>query len=40
MFQFWTDTRLRWDSKDFGQLKDTVFGRDEVWKPDLLVYNK
>ncbi|RXG58789.1 Neuronal acetylcholine receptor subunit alpha-7, partial [Armadillidium vulgare] len=35
----WTDSRLKWDYKDYGGLKSAHFGDGELWKPDIHVYN-
>ncbi|KAB7494355.1 Histone H2B [Armadillidium nasatum] len=37
---YWTDSRLKWDYKDYGGLKSAHFGDNELWKPDIHVYNK
>jgi len=35
----WTDEYLVWDPKDYGELKQIHFGSDEIWKPDIQLYN-
>ncbi|KAK3874022.1 hypothetical protein Pcinc_020997 [Petrolisthes cinctipes] len=39
IFMVWHDTRLAWDPKDYGGLEMLHFGEDEIWKPDITVYN-
>ncbi|KAA0201551.1 hypothetical protein HAZT_HAZT005446 [Hyalella azteca] len=38
-FQYWSDKRLKWDMKDYGNIFQTELAAEDVWKPDLLVYN-
>nr|XP_045584254.1 neuronal acetylcholine receptor subunit alpha-10-like [Procambarus clarkii] len=35
----WKDKRVRWDPKDYGGLDVLHFGHDELWTPDITVYN-
>ena len=34
------DQRLHWDPQDFGGIKMTHIPSDELWRPDILLYNK
>lgn len=36
----WTDEHLTWEPSDFGNLTKLHFGVDEIWKPDILLYNR
>ena len=36
----WTDHKLSWNPKDFGNLSKIHFGVNEIWKPDVLLYNR
>jgi len=35
----WTDSFLQWNPDDYGGLKDLHFSADELWRPDILLYN-
>ncbi|KAK3880460.1 hypothetical protein Pcinc_015062 [Petrolisthes cinctipes] len=35
----WVDPRLVWDVKDYGNLVELHFGPDEIWQPDMCLYN-
>ncbi|XP_076057789.1 acetylcholine receptor subunit alpha-type acr-16-like [Oratosquilla oratoria] len=39
VWMLWNDQRLKWDYKDYGGLNVIFFGADEIWKPDIIVYN-
>ena len=35
----WVDDHLKWDPSEFGDLKQIHMGSEEIWKPDILLYN-
>lgn len=35
----WIDEHLRWDPEKHDQISSLHFGEDELWKPDILLYN-
>jgi len=35
----WTDEYLRWDPQEFKNLSQIHFGPEEIWKPDIQLYN-
>ncbi|XP_070491861.1 neuronal acetylcholine receptor subunit alpha-7 [Chironomus tepperi] len=35
----WNDMNLRWNSSDFGGVKDLRIPPHRIWKPDVLMYN-
>jgi len=35
----WVDTNLRWNSSEFGNVKDLRIPPTRIWKPDVLLYN-
>jgi len=37
--QVWTDERLRWNKEDFGGVDVIRYDSDDVWKPDVTLYN-
>ena len=38
-FQKWQDSRLKWEEKDYNDLKTISFGASEIWKPDITLMN-
>lgn len=36
----WNDPGLKWDPNIFEDVQKMHFGQDELWKPDILLYNK
>ena len=37
----WKDTKLSWNPKDYKEFNGSMhFDSDELWKPDVLLYNK
>lgn len=36
----WTDSKLVWDPEDFGGVKALFIPSEQLWLPDLLLYNK
>jgi len=35
----WTDEHLKWDPKEFQNLSQIHFAADEIWRPDIQLYN-
>jgi len=35
----WTDEHLKWNKNDFN-VSQIHFGEDELWRPDIMLYNK
>lgn len=35
----WTDSKLKWDPKNFNGIDNLRLSADDVWQPDLTVYN-
>lgn len=35
----WTDSRLTWDPEDFGGLKRLRVNAEQIWVPDVTLYN-
>ncbi|KAL8566075.1 hypothetical protein ACOMHN_045250 [Nucella lapillus] len=38
--QIWTDVGLQWDPEKYGGIRVVRLPYDEVWRPDILLYNK
>ncbi|PSN40440.1 hypothetical protein C0J52_22086 [Blattella germanica] len=38
-FQEWNDVNLRWNSTEYGGVKDLRIPPHRIWKPDVLMYN-
>ena len=38
--QIWTDVGLQWDPDKYGGIRVVRVPYDEVWRPDILLYNK
>lgn len=38
--QEWNDMNLRWNTSDFGGVKDLRVPPHRIWKPDVLMYNR
>lgn len=38
--QEWNDMNLRWNTSDFGGVKDLRVPPHRLWKPDVLMYNR
>ena len=37
----WKDSKLSWNPKDYKEFNGSMhFDSDELWKPDVLLYNK
>ena len=39
-FQGWTDSRLQWDAKDFGNISVLRLPPDMLWLPEIVLENK
>lgn len=39
LHQEWYDPRLEWDPKEYGDLKLTYIPSNDLWKPDIVLYN-
>ncbi|XP_048754412.1 neuronal acetylcholine receptor subunit alpha-10-like isoform X2 [Ostrea edulis] len=37
--QMWTDYGLRWNPKDYGGIKVVRLPYDQIWRPDIFLYN-
>ncbi|XP_062354020.1 LOW QUALITY PROTEIN: acetylcholine receptor subunit alpha [Cinclus cinclus] len=37
--QQWTDVNLRWNPEDYGGVKKIRIPSDDIWRPDLVLYN-
>ena len=35
----WIDDHLKWEPSEFGDLKQIHMGSEEIWRPDILLYN-
>jgi hypothetical protein len=38
--QEWNDVNLRWNSSEYGGVKDLRIPPHRIWKPDVLMYNR
>lgn len=38
--QEWNDVNLRWNSSEYGGVKDLRIPPNRIWKPDVLMYNR
>lgn len=36
----WNDMNLRWNSSEYGNIKDLRIPPHRIWKPDVLMYNR
>ena len=36
----WTDEHLKWNKSEFNNVSQMHFGEDELWTPDIKLYNK
>ncbi|XP_076065659.1 neuronal acetylcholine receptor subunit alpha-7-like [Oratosquilla oratoria] len=39
VYMFWKDERLSWEPEDFGGMKYVFFSPDQIWRPDITLYN-
>lgn len=40
LFQQWKDVNLQWDPEDYGGIKKIRVPSTDIWRPDLVLYNK
>jgi len=40
LYQEWYDVYLRWDPRDYGGVDHFYVPADDLWKPDIVLYNK
>lgn len=40
VLQHWTNEFLQWDSSDYGGVDRVHFSPNEIWVPDIALYNK
>lgn len=40
LFQEWNDMNLRWNTSEFGGVRDLRIPPHRLWKPDVLMYNR
>ena len=40
LLQTWTDEYLKWDPKLFGGITSVTVDGNDVWTPDLSIFNK
>lgn len=40
VFQQWYDHYLQWNQSDYPGVKNLRFTPDQVWTPDILLYNR
>ena len=40
VIQAWTDYQLQWDAADYGGIKTLRILPENVWKPDIVLFNK
>lgn len=38
--QQWHDYKLQWDPADYGDIKHLYVPSDEIWLPDIVLYNR
>lgn len=38
--QEWTDYKLKWDPDDYGGITKLHVPSEDIWRPDLVLYNK
>ena len=36
----WTDIYLKWNLEDYGGVDHLYIPADNIWKPDIVLYNK
>lgn len=39
-FQEWNDMNLRWNTSEYGGVRDLRIPPHRLWKPDVLMYNR
>ena len=40
MSQEWTDSNMRWNTTEYNNVKDIRVPPINLWKPDILMYNR
>lgn len=40
VFQSWTDHYLQWNVSEYPGVKTVRFPDGQIWKPDILLYNR
>lgn len=40
VFQYWTDHYLQWNVSEYPGVKTVRFPDGQIWKPDILLYNR
>jgi len=35
----WTDPQLQWDKESFEDIEKTNVGTEQIWTPDVMLYN-
>ena len=38
--QEWEDANMRWNESEYGNVKDIRVPPGQLWKPDILMYNR
>lgn len=38
--QEWTDYKLRWDPEEYGGVSTLYVPSEQIWLPDIVLYNK
>ena len=38
--QEWTDANMRWNTSEYSDIKDIRIPPAQLWKPDILMYNR
>ena len=38
--QKWADANMRWNASEYGDIKDIRIPPAQLWKPDILMYNR
>ena len=38
--QEWTDANMRWNESEYNNVKDIRVPPGQLWKPDILMYNR
>lgn len=38
--QRWADDMMKWDPSSYGGLRSLKLNSDQLWKPDIVIYNR
>ena len=38
--QEWTDANMKWNESEYNNVKDIRIPPSQLWKPDILMYNR